>query len=78
MSFAAEGKRAAVATAPINKEALRAAGVPYIGHTEIYAALTGTSDPLTMFETRGLRVFFLTRPSLAPKGDRCADKRQNH
>jgi len=51
----------AVATAPINKEALRAADVPYIGHTEIYAALTGTPDPLTMFETRGLRVFFLTR-----------------
>lgn len=55
------GKADAVATAPINKEALKAAGVPYIGHTEIYAALTGTEDPLTMFETRGLRVFFLTR-----------------
>ncbi len=55
------GAAAAVATAPINKEALKAAGVPYIGHTEIYAALTGTADPLTMFETRGLRVFFLTR-----------------
>lgn len=56
-----EGKAAAVATAPINKEALRAAGVPYIGHTEIFGALTGTEDPLTMFETDGLRVFFLTR-----------------
>ena len=44
-----------------NKEALKAARVPYIGHTEIYAALTNTQDPLTMFETRGLRVFFLTR-----------------
>ena len=55
------GDAAAVATAPINKEALKAAGVPYIGHTEIYAALTRTKDPLTMFETRGLRVFFLTR-----------------
>lgn len=51
----------AVATAPINKEALKAAGVPYIGHTEIYGDLTGTHDPLTMFETRGLRIFFLTR-----------------
>ncbi len=51
----------AVATAPINKEALRAAGVPHIGHTEIFGALTGTEDPLTMFETLGLRVFFLTR-----------------
>ncbi len=51
----------AVATPPINKEALRAGGIPYIGHTEIFGALTGTEDPLTMFETRGMRVFFLTR-----------------
>ncbi len=51
----------AVATPPINKEALRAGGIPYIGHTEIFGALTGTKDPLTMFETDGLRVFFLTR-----------------
>ena len=51
----------AVATTPINKEALRAASVPFIGHTEIFGALTGTSDPLTMFETNGLRIFFLTR-----------------
>lgn len=51
----------AVATTPINKEALRAAGIPYIGHTEIFGALTGTSSPLTMFETNGLRIFFLTR-----------------
>ena len=55
------GMAAAVATAPINKESLRAGGVPYIGHTEIFAALTGTGDPLTMFETRGLRIFFLSR-----------------
>ena len=51
----------AVATTPINKESLHAAQVPYIGHTEIFGALTGTPDPLTMFETNGLRVFFLTR-----------------
>ena len=56
-----QGKADSVATAPINKEALKAAGVPYIGHTEIYAAFTNTKDPLTMFETKGLRVFFLTR-----------------
>ena len=57
----ADGAAQSVATAPINKEALRAADVPFIGHTEIFAALTGTDDPLTMFETDGLRVFFLTR-----------------
>lgn len=51
----------AIATAPINKESLKAAGVPYIGHTEILAGLTGTEDPLTMFETLSLRVFFLSR-----------------
>ena len=30
----------AVTTAPLNKEALRAADVPFPGHTEIFAALT--------------------------------------
>ncbi len=54
-------KVAAVATTPINKEALRAGGINFIGHTEIFGALTNTPDPLTMFEVRGLRVFFLTR-----------------
>lgn len=51
----------AVVTPPINKESLKAAGVPYIGHTEIFGALTGTPDPLTLFEVRSLRIFFLTR-----------------
>lgn len=51
----------AVATTPINKESIHAAEVDFIGHTEIFGALTGTADPLTMFETNGLRVFFLTR-----------------
>ena len=61
ISLAMEHKVAAVATTPINKEALKAGGVPFIGHTEIFGALTHTDDPLTMFEVRGLRVFFLTR-----------------
>ncbi|MBR5280131.1 MAG: 4-hydroxythreonine-4-phosphate dehydrogenase PdxA [Clostridia bacterium] len=56
-----QGVCQAVATAPINKESLKAAQVPYIGHTEIFAGLTGAADPLTMFETTGLRIFFLTR-----------------
>jgi 4-hydroxythreonine-4-phosphate dehydrogenase len=51
----------AVATTPINKESLKRGGVNFIGHTEIFASLTGTEDPLTMFEVRGLRVFFLSR-----------------
>jgi len=51
----------AMATTPINKEALRSGGIDYIGHTEILAGLTGTADPLTMFEVHGMRVFFLSR-----------------
>lgn len=58
---AKSGSIDAIATAPINKESLKAAGIPYIGHTEILAGLTGAEDPLTMFETLSLRVFFLTR-----------------
>jgi 4-phospho-D-threonate 3-dehydrogenase / 4-phospho-D-erythronate 3-dehydrogenase len=52
---------AAVATTPINKESLKAGNINFIGHTEIFGALTGTKDPLTMFEVHGMRVFFLTR-----------------
>ena len=59
--LASSGRVDAVATTPINKESLRAGGVPFIGHTEIFGALTHTEDPLTMFETNGMRVFFLTR-----------------
>ena len=51
----------AMVTAPINKESVRAAGVPHIGHTEMLGAVAGVADPLTMFETGSLRVFFLTR-----------------
>ncbi|MDF2988981.1 MAG: 4-hydroxythreonine-4-phosphate dehydrogenase [Eubacterium sp.] len=51
----------AIATTPINKPALKAGNVDFVGHTEILASLTNTEDPLTMFEVRGLRVFFLTR-----------------
>ena len=61
IELAMAGKADAVATTPINKESLRAGEINFIGHTEIFGALTGTEDPLTMFETNGMRVFFLTR-----------------
>lgn len=51
----------AIATAPINKEAIKAANIDYIGHTEMLAGLTNTTDPLTMFQVYNMRVFFLTR-----------------
>jgi 4-hydroxythreonine-4-phosphate dehydrogenase len=50
-----------IATTPINKESLKAAKIDFIGHTEILAGLTNTDDPLTMFEVRNMRVFFLSR-----------------
>lgn len=61
IELANAGEVDAVATTPINKESLRAGDIHFIGHTEIFGALTGTEDPLTMFETNGMRVFFLTR-----------------
>lgn len=51
----------AIATTPINKEAIKAAGVDFIGHTEMLASLTNTDDPLTMFQVYNMRVFFLSR-----------------
>lgn len=59
--LALEKKVDAIATTPINKEALKAGNVNYIGHTEILADLTKTDDPLTMFQVFDLRVFFLSR-----------------
>lgn len=61
VELALDGKVAAIATAPINKESLRAAQINQIGHTEILAELSHTPDPLTLFEVRGMRVFFLSR-----------------
>lgn len=61
VKLAMAGEVNALATTPINKESLRAAGINQIGHTEILATLSQADDPLTMFEVRGLRVFFLSR-----------------
>src|SRR5690554_6669114 len=61
VDLAMAGEIHVLATTPINKEALKAGGINYIGHTEILADLTGTVDPLTMFEVDSLRVFFLSR-----------------
>ncbi len=61
INLANNGLVDAVTTTPINKESLRAGNVNHIGHTEMFAELTDTKDPLTMFEVRGMRVFFLSR-----------------
>ena len=59
--LAQAGEIDAIATAPLNKEALWAAGYPYPGHTEMLADLTGSRESLTMFVIGALRIFFLTR-----------------
>jgi len=61
VSLANAGSIDAIATTPINKEAIKAAKVDFIGHTEMLAELTHTEDPLTMFQVHGMRVFFLSR-----------------
>lgn len=61
VELAMNGEVSALATTPINKESLKAAEVPYIGHTEMLEDLGGAVDPLTMFQVNGMRIFFLTR-----------------
>jgi 4-hydroxythreonine-4-phosphate dehydrogenase len=50
----------AVATAPINKEAFRLAGLPWSGHTELLAHLTGAREVAMMFHSEALRVVLAT------------------
>jgi len=61
VSLALHGHIDAVATCPINKQAIRMAGSQHIGHTEMLGALCGVKDPLVMFWVRGVKIFFLTR-----------------
>ncbi|MBL7200219.1 MAG: 4-hydroxythreonine-4-phosphate dehydrogenase PdxA [Anaerolineae bacterium] len=55
------GQADAIATGPINKAALKAANIPYIGHTELLAALLDEQRVTTMLATVGLRVVHVTR-----------------
>ena len=50
----------AIATAPINKEALRLAGLPWNGHTDMLAHLTGARDVAMMFHSEAMRVVLAT------------------
>jgi 4-hydroxythreonine-4-phosphate dehydrogenase len=60
VALARDGYADAICTAPINKEALHAAGHRYPGHTEILAALTGTAEVSMMLTAPGLRVIHCT------------------
>jgi 4-phospho-D-threonate 3-dehydrogenase / 4-phospho-D-erythronate 3-dehydrogenase len=54
------GEIAGVATAPLNKEALRAAGVLYPGHTEIFADKTGAKRSCMFQYSDEVRASFVT------------------
>ena len=54
------GEVDAVATAPISKKALALAGLPWRGHTELLAHLTGASRVAMMFHSDALRVVLAT------------------
>ena len=60
IAMAKSGNIAAIVTAPINKEALSAAGIKYPGHTEMLADLGGASRVAMMLANDELRVVLVT------------------
>jgi 4-hydroxythreonine-4-phosphate dehydrogenase len=58
--YCLEGRVAAMATAPISKEAMHRAGHDYPGHTELLAELCGTADFVMMLAGDVLRVSLVT------------------
>ena len=50
----------AMATAPVNKEAFRLGGLPWSGHTDLLAHLTGARHVAMMFHSDALRVVLAT------------------
>ena len=60
IDLAIEGSVDAVVTGPIHKEAIKAAGSPYAGHTEIFATRTKTKDYAMMLTDESLRVIHVS------------------
>jgi 4-phospho-D-threonate 3-dehydrogenase / 4-phospho-D-erythronate 3-dehydrogenase len=60
VALARAGEIHAIVTAPVNKEALAAAGVQHSGHTEILAQLTGTRDFAMLLMGKELKVIHVT------------------
>ncbi|MCC6347278.1 MAG: 4-hydroxythreonine-4-phosphate dehydrogenase PdxA [Nitrospirales bacterium] len=60
VELALRGEVDAVVTAPLSKEALKKAGLPWPGHTEMLAELTGTRDYAMMLVGEPLRVILVT------------------
>src|ERR1700687_434553 len=59
-SDARRGAVEAIATAPINKEAFRLAGLPWSGHTDLLQHLTGAPHVAMLFYSEALRVVLPT------------------
>jgi len=57
---ACSGAVDAIATAPVNKEAFALAGLPWKGHTDLLAHLTGAPRVAMMFYAEALRVVLAT------------------
>lgn len=57
---AVDGRVDAVVTAPVNKEAFERAGLPWKGHTDLLAHLTGATRAVMMFDSPKLRVSLAT------------------
>ncbi|ART63410.1 4-hydroxythreonine-4-phosphate dehydrogenase PdxA [Kushneria marisflavi] len=60
IDFALDGSISAIVTAPLNKAAMAAAGIPYPGHTEILADRAGTQDFGMMLANDELRVMLVS------------------
>jgi 4-hydroxythreonine-4-phosphate dehydrogenase len=50
------GEYAALVTAPIQKSVINAAGIPFSGHTEYLAELTGSETPVMLLVGKSMRV----------------------
>ena len=65
-----------IVTAPVNKEALAAAGVQHSGHTEILAKLSGTQDFAMLLMGRDIKVIHVTtHVALRRVPDLCTEER---
>jgi len=60
INAALSGQVAAVTTAPLNKEALHTAGIPFPGHTEIFAAKTHAQRSCMLQYSSEIRAVFVT------------------
>ncbi len=61
VELALAGEIEAMATAPLNKEAMQLGGVPYLDHTTALMKMTDSPDTLTMFTVGRLIIFFMAR-----------------